>query len=361
MLFWRVPVGTSERILVKMANPVKGKVVNLDTSTLMGRVQCAFGGLSIAEIAKEIDINYHTLRNYLRKQRDIPSDVLAQIGNSTNYSVNWLLTGIGAKRVANAPPFNAYEAGLSVEEEIADIPEGERSTQLSQEIKSEIRNQVRLLTGKGTGRTVEATNAEIIENFELDELRAIRELSVKGGVSISTVIAELAKEDLISRGLVRTPLELPIESISSYPNESDQYRCVVRGEIQDENALFIYPDVQTVQIPKHFNPQDNKDEFIHPNFFHAYRITTNELTEEGLHKADLVVCLSARYAAPLKGGDPVVIPIDQGSKVYIKRFYHDVLNPNTFVFRPIKEKRPIMRLSGIRYGDLDLILGIVTP
>ncbi len=51
------------------------------------------------EIAERLGIPYTTLKNYVSGRRDFPVEVLIQIANLTNCSLNWLLIGTGPKFV----------------------------------------------------------------------------------------------------------------------------------------------------------------------------------------------------------------------------------------------------------------------
>lgn len=81
----------------------------------------AFGGATVAEIAKKVGENYHTLRNYLKLKRDAPPRLWIAIAELTNYSPLWLLAGKGPKLIESdyAGPLFALEdenVGLSAEE-----------------------------------------------------------------------------------------------------------------------------------------------------------------------------------------------------------------------------------------------------
>jgi len=53
-----------------------------------------------AEIARSLGISYQAAKNYLEGR--LPSaEVLTTIAEQTDYSLNWLLTGKGAKKIAS--------------------------------------------------------------------------------------------------------------------------------------------------------------------------------------------------------------------------------------------------------------------
>lgn len=67
----------------------------------IARLKETLGSGEPAEIARTLGITYQAAKNYLEGR--LPSaDVLITIANKTDYSLNWLLTGKGAKKVAGA-------------------------------------------------------------------------------------------------------------------------------------------------------------------------------------------------------------------------------------------------------------------
>lgn len=57
----------------------------------------AFGGASMAEIARRLELPHSTIRNYVQHNRLPSAEVLVTIANRTNVSLHWLLTGEGEK------------------------------------------------------------------------------------------------------------------------------------------------------------------------------------------------------------------------------------------------------------------------
>lgn len=51
-----------------------------------------------AKIARLIEVNYQSAKNYLKGRLPEP-EVLIKIGRKTGYSIHWLLTGEGSKRI----------------------------------------------------------------------------------------------------------------------------------------------------------------------------------------------------------------------------------------------------------------------
>lgn len=75
-------------------------MANFDSENFEERVVEAFGFKSIGDIADLMEVNHHTLRNWLKNKREIPPDELAKIAVLTNFSLNWILTGEGQKETA---------------------------------------------------------------------------------------------------------------------------------------------------------------------------------------------------------------------------------------------------------------------
>jgi len=65
----------------------------------IGRLTETLQSAEPAEISRRLGISYQAAKNYLEGR--LPSaEVLALIAEQTDYSLNWLLTGKGAKKVA---------------------------------------------------------------------------------------------------------------------------------------------------------------------------------------------------------------------------------------------------------------------
>ncbi len=65
-----------------------------------GRLAETLGTGEPAEIARRLGISYQAAKNYLEGR--LPSaEVLIAIAGQTDYSLNWLLTGKGAKKTAD--------------------------------------------------------------------------------------------------------------------------------------------------------------------------------------------------------------------------------------------------------------------
>jgi len=70
--------------------------------TFADRFQQVFPGLSVAEIARKLEIPHATARNYTRG-RTPATEILVRIASETDVSLNWLLTGEGPQSVTPIP------------------------------------------------------------------------------------------------------------------------------------------------------------------------------------------------------------------------------------------------------------------
>lgn len=85
--------GRCQEKFVKMA-----KINRKDSlAGVEARVLRAFGCDSIGDAAEILQMNYHTVRNYLQLRRDAPTGFWIKIAKMTNCSLDWLLTGKGDK------------------------------------------------------------------------------------------------------------------------------------------------------------------------------------------------------------------------------------------------------------------------
>lgn len=67
------------------------------------RLKQAFDNVSMAEVARRIDVPHATVRNYYQGRMPAP-EVLIKIANQTHVSLNWLLTGVGPVFMGDARP-----------------------------------------------------------------------------------------------------------------------------------------------------------------------------------------------------------------------------------------------------------------
>ncbi len=79
----------------------------------------AFGGATMAEIARRINAPHATVRNYFQGRMPAP-EVLIKIANETNVSLNWLLIGKGEMFAPGSVPI---DIGKAIDERIEEIVE----------------------------------------------------------------------------------------------------------------------------------------------------------------------------------------------------------------------------------------------
>ncbi len=78
----------------KLANEKDSKTQIADESEgFRQRLTTAFGGKSLAEIAKILGVNYSSLWNWANQRSQIPIDVLFKISELTGVSLEWLIFG----------------------------------------------------------------------------------------------------------------------------------------------------------------------------------------------------------------------------------------------------------------------------
>lgn len=132
-------------------------------SEFLDRIRLLFPEQSLPEIAKRLDLNYHTLLNYLKGRTDFPTSVLRKIADSANCSIHWFLTG-------NGP--------MSIHQNIV------------------------MDTTPESGLTIHSDDLKYIQDiFELLD-REVRKASAAEGISRGQVIFKMVKEGLISRGIL---------------------------------------------------------------------------------------------------------------------------------------------------------------
>jgi hypothetical protein len=282
----------------------------LDFPAIVERIREAAGGGPDQLIAEKLGLkNRQSVHNMKTKGEGLSLPKLAEIARKVNRSPLWLIFGYEADRV---------------------IP---------------------------IGRAIEATDAEVISKFTLDELSAVGELARSGGMKPASVIHVLAREALMARGQIRQPPEIPVSHLEPEVAEDDLGRTVVKGEILEGGAVRVFKNVRTVKTPKQFRPGEDKDDWTHPDTFHGYYIRTDEFAHEGILNGDLILCAAAYFYTIVEDGQPVLISLE-GGRVAFARFYRDVFS-SRFIFRPIKDLKPILRFPGVRFADLFKIQGII--
>ena len=84
------------------------------------RLNKVFGNVSMAEVARRLEVPHATVQNYYRKGRLPATEVLLKIAEVTNVSLNWLLRGTGDMYAIHRPPIGL---GEFIEEKIGEMIE----------------------------------------------------------------------------------------------------------------------------------------------------------------------------------------------------------------------------------------------
>lgn len=82
------------------------------------RMDRAFGGAKMSEVARRLKIPHATVRNYYKTGRLPAPDVLIKIADETGVSLNWLLLGSGEMYAGRVPPI---DLGTFVEAKISEM------------------------------------------------------------------------------------------------------------------------------------------------------------------------------------------------------------------------------------------------
>lgn len=95
------------------------------------RLKRAFDFGTMADIARRIDVPHATVRNYFQGRLPAP-DVLVKIGNETNVSLNWLLSGQGEMYVSGA----TADIGRLIDQRIDALIERKLTTRVADEVQN---------------------------------------------------------------------------------------------------------------------------------------------------------------------------------------------------------------------------------
>jgi len=95
--------GCDGREITTPVSPCQQKsATDVSPLTFADRFQQVFPGLSVAEIARKLEVPHATARNYKRGR--IPAtEILIRLASETDVSLNWLLTGEGPQSVNPRP------------------------------------------------------------------------------------------------------------------------------------------------------------------------------------------------------------------------------------------------------------------
>ncbi|MCC6824575.1 MAG: helix-turn-helix domain-containing protein [Acidobacteria bacterium] len=87
-------------------------------SAFIERLHLTFEHRSMAEVGRMLGVPHATIRNYYQEGRLPSAEVLIKIANTTNVSLNWLLTGRGDMYGGRVPPIGLDK---SIERKIAEM------------------------------------------------------------------------------------------------------------------------------------------------------------------------------------------------------------------------------------------------
>src|SRR5436190_669329 len=112
----------------------------------IGRLDQAFEGASMADVARRLKIPHATVRNYYKYGRLPAPEVLIKIAGETGVSLNWLLMGSGDMYAGQIPPIGL---GKFIEQKIGELID---------EKLAAVRPQA----------VIKPANAEVRDDFDID-------------------------------------------------------------------------------------------------------------------------------------------------------------------------------------------------
>src|SRR5512142_301778 len=84
----------------------------------VNRLDKAFEGARMSEVARRLNIPHATVRNYYKTGRLPAPEVLIKIAGETGVSLNWLLLGTGDMYAGETPPIGL---GKFIEQKIGEM------------------------------------------------------------------------------------------------------------------------------------------------------------------------------------------------------------------------------------------------
>lgn len=199
--------------------------------TFSDRLRVAFGGASMAEVARRLGLPHATVRNYF--QGRLPAaDILERIAKETNVSLSWLLLDLGPRYVS---------AEL--------LPQGEASIFFGDR------------------------EHEIIDNL-------VRE----SGRPFDEVVRELVLEALLARGLVTD--EVQSANLIFFGDHIPKLVAMrLMGEIAAGKPLDVFEQDETVQVPEDFVVRGRENIVL--------RVRGDSMEDEGIFDGDLIIGVEA--------------------------------------------------------------------
>ncbi len=266
----------------------KQSVKQADREGFGQRLREAFKGAINAEIARKLGITEAGAKNYL-DGRIPPADMLIVIRGLTGCSVDWLLTGEGAKWT-NSP--------------------------------SEVGGESLIYFGEG-------------------ERKAIKELATENERTFDEQVRELVLESLISRGLITDQVE-GANLIFFGEHVPNLVSMKLLGEIAAGAPIDVFEYDESVLVAEDF-VMPNRENFV-------LRVKGDSMTDEGIHDGDLIICYESATA---NNGDTVVALIDGDKatvKKFYKERGRIRLQPKNRNHKPILIEPERVKIQGIVIG-----------
>jgi SOS regulatory protein LexA len=266
-------------------------------NTFGDRLKAAFNTDEIAEIARKMSKSYQAVKNYVEGR--IPSaEVLIEISNSTNCSIDWLLTGKGEQKKTLDVLKNSHKNN------------GEDDLFIPVYLEEHIEEKLRALAK--------------------DEKEAPEDIAAK-----------LIIEALINRGIVTDQLEgIELKFFGEY--EIKLIDIPLLGTIAAGKPIDVFGVQETVLVA---------EEFVIPGReTFALRVQGDSMSDQGILDKDLIIVMRCTTANP---GQTVVALID-GDKATVKKFYrrgkHIVLRPANPLHQDIVIEAHRVEIQGIVIG-----------
>jgi len=254
------------------------------------RLKDAFEYAPIGDIAQQLKLTYHAVRNYTQGRVPAP-EVLIQIHDLTGCSIHWLLTGQGPKRIAGSVH--------PIKKDTLEVYLGEAE----REIVSGLANEAE--------------------------------------TSIEEELRDLILESLIARGLIRDSLE-GANLIFFGEHLPKLVPVKLLGEIAAGQPLEVYSYEETVMVAEEFIVEGRRPFVL--------KVRGDSMTDEGIFDGDLIIC----YESPEAYNGQTVVALVDGDKATVKKFYKEQgrirLQPGNPQHKPIILTPDRVRIQGIVVG-----------
>jgi repressor LexA len=232
----------------------------LDSAGLWNRIRQALGLTGAPEIARKLGLSKQSV--YLWEKGKMPGlDTLAVIAESSNVSLDWLLTGRGSKLLG--APENSRIAGDTFSVYLGEA-----------------------------------------------ERRVLRERATEAGRTPDAEVREIVLEWMIERGYIRDAVT-PADLIFFGEDVPELVSMRLLGEVAAGRPIAVFEQEEMVMVAQDFKVK-GRDHFV-------LRVRGDSMVEEGIFDKDLVICYKSSEA---RDGQTVVALID-GDSATVKRFHRD--------------------------------------